>query len=73
MLVTELPMGIEVKPEQPLNAAVPMLVTELPIVIEVKPEQPLNAAVSMLVTELGMVIEVTLQSLKAFTPIDVTG
>ena len=36
MEVTELGMIIEVSPEQPEKALVPMVVTELPIVIEVK-------------------------------------
>ena len=49
---------IDVSPEQPLNAKLPMLVTELPIVIDVRPEQPMNAYSPILITELGMVIEV---------------
>ena len=39
MLVTELGMVTEVRPEQLLNVAIPMLVTELGIVTEVRPEQ----------------------------------
>ena len=38
MLVTELPMVTELRPEQPENALLPMLVTELGIVTEVRPE-----------------------------------
>ena len=40
MLVTELGIVIEVKPEQPWKHLSPKLVTELGIVIEVKPVQP---------------------------------
>ena len=43
MLVTELGMVTEVRPEQPENAYVPMLVTELGMVTEVRPEQEMNA------------------------------
>ena len=43
MLVTELGIVTDVKPEQPENAEFPMLMTELGIVTEVKPEQPENA------------------------------
>ena len=39
MLVTPLPIEIEVKPEQPWNAYPPMLVTPFGIVSEVKAEQ----------------------------------
>ena len=42
MLVTELGMVTEVRPE-PLNAVAPMLVTELGMVTEVRPEQLWNA------------------------------
>ena len=43
MLVTELGIVTDVKPEQPENALSPMLVTELGMVMDVKPEQPENA------------------------------
>ena len=39
MLVTELGIVTEVRPEQYLNALLPMPVTELPMVTEVRPEQ----------------------------------
>ena len=39
MLVTELGMVTDVRPEQPLKAELPMLVTVLPMVTEVRPEQ----------------------------------
>ena len=39
MLVTELGIVTEVRPEQPENAHTPMLVTELGMVAEVRPEQ----------------------------------
>ena len=40
MLVTELGMVMLVRPEQLLNAYVPILVTELGMVIPLRPEQP---------------------------------
>jgi len=40
MLVTELGMVTDVRPEQLLKADAPMLVTELGMDIDVKPEQP---------------------------------
>ena len=40
MLVTELGIVMEVKPEQLSKALSPMLVTELGMVMAVKPEQP---------------------------------
>ena len=43
MLVTELGMVMDVNPEQPLNALMPMLVTEFGIVMNVKLEHPSNA------------------------------
>ena len=43
MLVTELGMVTEVKPEHLEKALPPMLVTELGMVIEVSPEQPEKA------------------------------
>ena len=43
MVVTELGMVTEVRPEQLLKAELPMLVTELGMVTEVRPEQPLKA------------------------------
>ena len=46
MLVTELGIVIEVKPEQYDKAPSPMLVTELGIVIEVKPEHILYLQVT---------------------------
>ena len=51
MLVTELGMVTEVRPEQNRNALSPMLVTELGMVTEVRPEQRSNALLPMLVTE----------------------
>ena len=39
MVVTELGMVTEDRPEQPQKAELPMLVTELPMVTEVRPEQ----------------------------------
>ena len=51
MLVTELGMVTEVRPEQPEKALLPMLVTELGMVTEVRPEQPEKALLPMLVTE----------------------
>ena len=64
---------IEVKPEQPKNALLPIDVTLLEIVIEVKPEQSRNAPLPMDVTLLGMVIEVKPEQLtNAELPIDVT-
>ena len=50
MLVTELGMVTDVKPEQPLKALSPMLVTELGIVTDVKPVQPVKALALILVT-----------------------
>ena len=43
MLVTELGMVTEVRPEQSRNAELSMLVTELGMVTEVRPEQSKNA------------------------------
>jgi hypothetical protein len=50
MLVTAAGIVMLVKPEQPLNALLPILVTELGIVTLVKPEQFWNALEPMLVT-----------------------
>ena len=40
MLVTELGIEIDVRPEQPSNAPLPILVTEFGMVIEVRRKQP---------------------------------
>ena len=50
MLVTLSGIVTEVRPEQPVNAALPMLVTLAGIVTDVSPEQPENAESPMLVT-----------------------
>ena len=64
---------MEVREEQPANAAHPMLVTELGIVREVREEQSANASYSMLVTELGRVMEVREEHLlNASAPMLVT-
>ena len=49
---------IDVKPEQPLKALMPIDVTELGMVTDVKPVQPKKAWSPIVVTELGMVTEV---------------
>ena len=56
MLVTLLGMVMEVRPEQPENAYIPMLVTLLGMVMEVRPEQYSNARPPMLVTLLGIIV-----------------
>ena len=56
MIVTLLPIVIEVKLEQPEKAEEPMLVTLLGSSTEVKLEQPEKAEEPMLVTLLGMVV-----------------
>ena len=58
MLVTPLPIVMEVKPLQLEKAYLPMLVTLFGMVTEVKPLQPEKAPSPMLVTLFGMVTEV---------------
>ena len=72
MLVTELGISTEVKPEHFQKAVSPMLVTELGISTEIRPEQPLKAEFPMLVTELGITTEVKPQLQKADSPMLVT-
>ena len=64
MLVTLLPMVMEVRAVQFAKAHSPILATPFPIVTEVRPEQPEKASLSMLVTLLGMVTEVRLEQLE---------
>ena len=64
MLVTELGIVIDVRPEQPEKALPPMLVTELGMSIEVRPVHPWKAHHPMLVTELGMVKSVIISPFK---------
>lgn len=56
--MTDSEIVIEVRPEQPEKAELPMLVTELGIVIDVRPEQPLKAFSPMCFIDSGIVIEV---------------
>ena len=54
MFVTLSGIVIDVSPEQPENAQVPMLVTLSGIVTDVRPEQPEKASFPTLVTPSGM-------------------
>ena len=61
MLVTELPIVIDVKLEHPLNAFTPMLVTESGIATDVKLEHPLNALAPMIVTDFRIITDIKLE------------
>ncbi len=56
MLVTELGIVIEFKPEHPQKAQYPILFTELGIVIEFKPEQFSKAKIPIAVTDSGIIV-----------------
>ena len=64
MLVTLEGMVIEVRPEQPQKALLPMLVTPSGMVMEVRLEQPEKVRSPMLVTLSGIRIEVRLEHLE---------
>ena len=57
MEVTLFGIVIEVSPEQPVKASLPMEVTLFGIVIEVRPVQPVNAKSPIAVTPSGMFME----------------